>query len=74
MNAAEQADRHSTSHIIAGAPITGDIFRCHLIPIDAAIAAGFYGGASFDVARRAKLDASFPTGVCDCSLGDARRP
>jgi hypothetical protein len=64
----------STSRIIAGGPITGDIFKCHLISTDDAIAAGLYGGVAFDASQRARLDTIFPTGVCDYSQGDARRP
>ena len=63
-----------TSRIVAGAPITGDVFKCHLISVDDAIAAGFYGDVVFDAAQRARLDAIFPTGVCDYSKGDARKP
>jgi hypothetical protein len=64
----------STSRIVAGGPITGDVFKCHLISVDDAIAAGLYGGVVFDAAERARLDAIFPTGVCDYSKGDARKP
>ena len=65
---------YSTSRIVAGGPITGDVFKCHLQSVDDAIAAGVYGGVTFDAAQRARLDQIFPTGVCDYSLGDARRP
>ncbi len=64
----------STSRIVAGAPISGDIFKCHLMSVDDAIAAGVYGGVTFDAAQRARLDAIFPTGVCDYSKGDAGKP
>jgi len=64
----------STSRIVAGGPITGDVFKCHLISVDDAIAMGFYGSVVFDAAQRARLDAIFPTGVCDYAQGDARRP
>ncbi len=64
----------STSRIVAGAPITGTVFKCHLIPVDEAIARGFYGGVVFDASQRARLDAIFPSGVCDYAQGDARRP
>jgi len=64
----------ATSRIVAGAPITGDIFKCHLMPVDDAISSGLYGSVVFDATQRASLDAIFPTGVCDYSLGDARRP
>jgi hypothetical protein len=65
---------YGTSRIVAGGPITGDVFKCHLIPVDDAISAGLYGGVSFDAAQKARLEAIFPTGVCDYSQGDARRP
>ena len=64
----------STSRIVAGGPITGDVFKCHLISVDDAIAAGFYDPVVFDAAQRARLDTIFPTGVCDYAQGDARKP
>jgi len=64
----------STSRIVAGGPITGDVFKCHLISTDDAIAEGYYGGVVFDAAQKAHLDAIFPTGVCDYSQGDSRKP
>ncbi len=45
-----------------------------MISVDDAIAGGFYGGVTFDAAQRARLDAVFPTGVCDYAQGDVRRP
>jgi len=65
---------YSTSRIIAGGPITGDVFKCHLISVDDAIAQGFYDGVTFDPAQKARLDTIFSTGVCDYAQGDARRP
>ncbi len=65
---------YATTRIVAGGPITGDVFKCHLISIDDAIANGTYEGTSFTPAQRAALDAIFPSGVCDYALGDARRP
>lgn len=64
----------ATTRIVAGGPITGDIFKCHLMSVDDAIAQGVYGGVTFDAAQKAALEAIFPTGVCDYSQGDARRP
>jgi len=64
----------STSRIVAGGPITGDIFKCHLISIDDAIANGIYGDVVFDAGQRAQLDVIFAAGVCDYAQGDARRP
>ena len=64
----------STSRIVAGAPISGDIFKCELMPVSRAIATGVYGTTQFDAAQRARLDVIFPSGVCDYTRGDARRP
>lgn len=65
---------YSTSRIVAGGPINGDVFKCALQSVDDAIAAGAYGDVEFSTAQRAQLDAIFPTGVCDYAQGDARRP
>lgn len=65
---------HSTSRIIAGGPLTGDVFVCHVQSIDEAIARGVYGDVAFSTAERARLGEIFATGVCDYSKGDARRP
>jgi hypothetical protein len=64
----------STSRIVAGGPINGDIFKCHLMSIDDAIAEGLYEGIVFTPAERAQLDAIFPSGVCDYALGDSGKP
>ena len=65
---------YSTSRIVAGGPVTGDVFKCHLISVDDAIATGLYGSVVFDAAQKARLEAVFPTGVCDYAQGDALRP
>ena len=70
----QQFPVYSTSRIVAGAPITGDVFKCVLQPIDDAIAAGLYGGTTFSPVQLAQLHAVFPDGVCDYTKGDARRP
>ena len=64
----------STSRIVAGGPITGDVFKCALQPVSAAIAAGVYGGVSFTPDELARLSQIFPDGVCDYTKGDVRRP
>ncbi len=55
----------STSRIVAGAPITGDVFKCDLKPVAAAIADGTYGSWTPSAAQRARLETIFPEGVCD---------
>lgn len=64
----------STSRIVAGGPISGDIFKCALQPVDDAIDAGVYGTVTFSDTELAMLNEIFPTGVCDYGRGDARRP
>ncbi|MBT8099127.1 MAG: hypothetical protein KJO82_05225, partial [Gammaproteobacteria bacterium] len=64
---------YSNPRIVAGDDFAGDIMKCHLQPIDAAIANGVY--APVDVtAQRDDLLRIFPDGVCDYSLGDVARP
>lgn len=65
---------YKTSRIVAGGPITGSVFKCHLQPVDRAIAQGLYAPwlpSADDVAR---LSAIFPTGVCDYTKGDLGLP
>lgn len=64
----------STSRIVAGGPISGDVFKCALQSVDDAIAAGVYGSIAFGSEELARLKEIFPNGVCDYSQGDARRP
>ena len=56
---------YSTSRIVAGAPITGDVFKCELRSVDEAIASGLYGSWTPDSAQVDMLKAIFPTGVCN---------
>ncbi len=64
---------YSNPRLVAGDDYAGDIFKCYLQPVDAAIANGVY--APVDVsARRDELQRVFPAGVCDYSLGDVGRP
>lgn len=64
----------STSRIVAGGDIKGDIFKCRLIPVEEAIARGYYGGVEINAETQALLETIFPDGVCDYSQGDAGRP
>ena len=71
---AQQFPPFATSRIVAGGPIEGGIFKCHLQSVDSAVARGLYGSWQPDAAARARLQQIFPTGVCDYSLGDAGLP
>lgn len=64
---------YSNSRIQAGAPWQGSIFKCHTIPVAAAIEKGIYGEVNV-TARLAALEQTFPEGVCDYTLGDRGRP
>lgn len=63
----EQFKVYSTSRVVAGAPITGDVYKCDLQSVDAAVAAGVYGTWQPNAAERARLNEIFPNGVCDYS-------
>ncbi|MCA1780894.1 MAG: DUF6351 family protein [Dermatophilaceae bacterium] len=70
----EEFPVYSTSRIVAGGPMTGDVFKCHVQSMDAATARGVYGDVTFSDDELARLAQIFPTGVCDYIKGDARRP
>jgi len=64
---------YSNPRLVAGDDFAGDIFKCYLQSVDAAIACGLY--APVDVtAHRDELQRVFPSGVCDYSRGDVARP
>jgi len=64
---------YSNPRHVAGDDYAGDIMKCHLQPVDAAIEKGLY--APIDVSgHRGDLRRVFPSGVCDYSLGDVGRP
>ncbi len=65
---------YSTSRVVAGAPFEGDVFKCQLQPVATAIADGLYGSWVPSADEQARLEAVFPTGVCDYSEPDAGRP
>ncbi len=66
---------HSSSRMVAGDSIRGDLFKCKLKPLTAALHDGTYGrGARFTAAEVAWLRNVFPDGVCDYRRGDAGRP
>ena len=60
----------TTSRIVAGGPITGDIFKCQLQSIDSAIEKGLYGSWQISNAEKERLQTIFPGGVCDYQQPD----
>ena len=65
---------YTTSRIEAGGPITGDVFKCHLKPVETALTDGTYGGWTFSPEQVDRLHEIFPDGVCDYSKPDMGRP
>jgi hypothetical protein len=63
-----------TSRTVAGGPIEGGVFKCALQSVGAAIAGGLYGAWQPTGAELARLNAIFPTGVCDYSQPDLALP
>jgi len=53
---------HSEPRLVAGAPLTNDIMKCQLKPVNFADYP-----AAFSEAQKTRLKAIFPTGVCDFS-------
>jgi hypothetical protein len=64
----------ATSRIVAGGPIEGGIFKCHLQPVQAALARGVYAPAVPTPGQLARLLEIFPDGVCDYGKGDVGMP
>lgn len=65
---------YTTSRIVAGAPMQGDVFKCALKPVDTAVTDGTYGSWNPDSSQITRLKAIFPDGVCDYSKPDQGRP
>ncbi len=61
----ERFEIYSTSRMVAGGPITGDVYKCALQSVDEAVAKGLYGDWEPDAVDVARLKEIFPTGVCD---------
>jgi hypothetical protein len=70
----QQFPIYSTARIVAGAPITGYLFKCHLKPVAEAVANGDYGVWAPSPAEQVMLQQIFPDGVCDYSRPDAGLP
>lgn len=67
-------ETYSTSRIVAGAPIQGNVFKCALKSVDAALQDGTYGSWEPTSDEVARLKAIFPAGVCDYSKPDQGNP
>ena len=70
----ERYELFTTSRIEAGGPITGDVYKCHTMPVETAIAEGLYGDWEPDAQQRARLQATHPDGVCDYDLPGVADP
>jgi hypothetical protein len=64
----------SSPRMVAGGDIQGDIFKTYLIPVEEAIARGFYDPVVLTPAQIERLNEIFPTGVADYSQGCVGRP
>jgi len=64
----------SSPRMVAGGDIKGDIFKTHLIPVEEAIARGFYHPVVLTPAEIERLNEIFPTGVADYSQECVGRP
>ncbi len=65
---------YSSSRRVAGGPYEGGVFKCALQPVTEAIGDGVYGSWQPTPAEVARLEAIFPTGVCDFTQPDLGRP
>lgn len=65
---------YGTSRIVAGAPITGAMYRCARKSVATALADGTYAPWEPTPEQVATLNQIFPSGVCDYSQPDQARP
>jgi hypothetical protein len=64
----------TTSRIEAGAPISGDVYKCHTMPVETAVVEALYGNWSPDDNAIERLRAIFPEGVCDYDVAGVADP
>lgn len=55
---------HRDPRMVAGAPRSGDVLKCQLVPVEKAVAGGMYD-VELTEARVDRLAEIFPDGVCD---------
>jgi len=66
---------YRTSRQVAGAPITDDIFKCALQPVERALTQGLYAPYTEEIAAHLdEMRRIFPTGVCNYAEPDVGRP
>jgi hypothetical protein len=65
---------NTTSRIEAGGPISGDVYKCHTMPVTTAVVEGLYGGWEPDTDQLGRLKLIFPDGVCDYGLAGVGDP
>ena len=65
---------YSTSRIVAGGPIEGDVYKCATKPVAQALVDGTYAPWLPSAADVARLEQIFPSGVCDYSKPDVGKP
>ncbi|MGI9294069.1 MAG: DUF6351 family protein, partial [Pseudomonadales bacterium] len=65
----QQYPIYSNSRQVAGAPLSGAIFKCQLQNVADAIANNSYGAVDMSTVK-ADLERIFPAGVCDFSKPD----
>ncbi|GGO88596.1 hypothetical protein GCM10011348_44410 [Marinobacterium nitratireducens] len=58
---------YGTPRTVAGEDLRGDLFKCHLVSVDDALAHGLYGSVDMNGYRN-RLQHIFPDGVCDYSV------
>ncbi len=63
----------SSTRMVAGDSFRGDMFKCALKPMPAALADGTYGATVFNAAQKEWLAKIFPEGVCDYKRPDQGR-
>ncbi|NHZ81591.1 hypothetical protein F2P44_20255 [Massilia sp. CCM 8695] len=66
---------YASPRMVAGDAVKGDIFKCKLKPVAAALRDGTYPEAArFSARDKEWLERIFPQGVCDYRFGDQGRP
>ena len=66
---------YSTPRQMAGAPITGDVFKCALQPLERAIAKDSYGARTTEIVQHIDdMRRIFPDGVCNYNQPGVGRP